>query len=92
MVSLARDSRVWHSRAESSSTRTRGFYKDIIKKAYTKESEMKTKELLQLSSAIREAAVMDEETEMLMDAYDGFDSDSEEWRVGIILALYSLLN
>ena len=53
-------------------------YQDIIKKAYTKESEKKTRELLRLSSAIREAAVLEEDDELLMDAFDGFDSDDEE--------------
>ena len=40
----------------------------------------KTRELLPLSSAFREAAVMvDEETEMfVMDAFNGFNSDREE--------------
>ena len=46
--------------------------------AYTKESEKKTRELLRLSSAIREAAVLEEDDELLMDAFDGFDSDDEE--------------
>ena len=53
-------------------------YKDIIKKACTKDSERKTRELLRLSSAIREAAVLDKETELFMDAFDGFDSDSDD--------------
>ena len=53
-------------------------YKDIIKQAYTKDAEKRTRELLRLSSAIREAAVLDEETQLFMDAFDGFDSDSED--------------
>ena len=53
-------------------------YKDIIKQAYTKDAEKRTRELLRLSSAIRAAAVLDEETQLFMDAFDGFDSDSED--------------
>ena len=53
-------------------------YKDIVKQAYTKDSEKKTKELLRLSSAIRKAAELDEETQLFMDAFDGFDSDAED--------------
>ena len=46
---------------------------------YSKDSEKKTKELLRLSSAIREAAVLDEQTDLFKNAFDGFDSDSEDY-------------
>ena len=55
------------------------YYKDIINKADKKDSEKKkTRELLWLSSAIIGAAILDDETELFMDAFDGFDSDSED--------------